>query len=52
MTESPYNVAELRFGHQALSLRADKLLFELDDLSTLRFFVLQLSDLIRHLSSG
>jgi hypothetical protein len=42
----PYDVAELGFGNQALSLCADELLFKLDDLSALRLLVLQLGNLV------
>lgn len=41
-----YNITELCLCNQALSLRADQFLFKLDDLSALRFLVLQLGDLI------
>lgn len=47
--ELPYNVVELCFGHQALSFGADKLLLELDYLSTLRLLVLEFGNLVGNL---
>lgn len=49
--ESPYNVVELCFGHQALGFCADELLLELDYLSTLWFLVLEFGNLVGDLDN-
>lgn len=46
-----YDVGKLRLGNQALGFCADELLFELDNLGTLRLLVLEFGNFVRNLGS-